>query len=116
MMTLRKETISMIETAPDEYIEKIFEFVKNLISKPKVDSEELKKQKLFAKLDKLFDKMPPMTEEQKIRAHKRAEIFEQSCAEFRAIIGDDIPWANEEEMIKDLAEMRRRSMRNENFD
>ena len=28
MMALRKETISMIETAPDEYIEKIFEFVK----------------------------------------------------------------------------------------
>lgn len=38
------------------------------------------------------------------RAKKNLEIME----EIQSIIGDDKGWASEEEMIKDLAEMRRR--------
>ena len=32
-------------------------------------------------------------------------------AEVKNLIGDDIPWANEEEMIRELAEMRKQRLR-----
>lgn len=45
-----------------------------------------------------------------IIAEKNLALMDQ----FQEIIGEDKGWVNEEEMIKDLAEMRRRRMSNEN--
>ena len=41
------------------------------------------------------------------RAERNIAIMDK----IQNLIGDDIPWANEEEMIKELAEMRRQRMR-----
>ena len=41
MTTLREQTVEMTATAPDEYIEKIFEFVKNLLRSLKDEGHEL---------------------------------------------------------------------------
>ena len=46
-------------------------------------------------------------EKLKHRAEKNIAIMNK----IQELIGDDIPWANEEEMIKELAEMRRQSLR-----
>ena len=46
-----------------------------------------------------------------ITAEKNLAIMEN----IEQIIGDDKGWKNEEEMIKDLAEMRRRRIANENI-
>lgn len=46
-------------------------------------------------------------EKLKRRAEKNIAIMNK----IQELIGDDIPWANEEEMIKELAEMRRQSLR-----
>ena len=45
-----------------------------------------------------------------IIAEKNLALMDQ----FQEIVGEDKGWVNEEEMIKDLAEMRRRRMSNEN--
>ena len=74
MTTLREQTIKMTATAPDEYIEKIFEFVKNLLIKPGVNPEEKRKEEIFARLDELFAREKPLTEEEKKIAHERAEL------------------------------------------
>lgn len=42
----------------------------------------------------------------KSRAEKNAAIMD----EIHNLIGDDIPWASEEEMIRELAEMRRQRL------
>ena len=41
------------------------------------------------------------------RANKNLAIMD----DIQDIIGDDIPWANEEEMIRELAEMRRQKLK-----
>ena len=41
------------------------------------------------------------------RANKNLAIMN----DIQDIIGDDIPWANEEEMIRELAEMRRQKLK-----
>lgn len=41
------------------------------------------------------------------RANKNLAIMD----EIQDIIGDDIPWTNEEEMIRELAEMRRQKLK-----
>ena len=41
------------------------------------------------------------------RAERNIAIMDK----IQNLIGDDIPWANEEEMLKELAEMRRQSLR-----
>jgi len=43
----------------------------------------------------------------KSRAEKNLAIMD----EIQNLIGDDITWANEEEMLKELAEMRRQRLR-----
>lgn len=43
----------------------------------------------------------------KSRAEKNLAIMK----EVKDLIGDDIPWASEDEMIRDLAEMRRQRLR-----
>ena len=40
-----------------------------------------------------------------LRAKRNLAIMD----EINKLIGDDIPWVNEEEMIRELAEMRRRN-------
>ncbi|MBQ9487159.1 MAG: hypothetical protein IJU91_05080 [Selenomonadaceae bacterium] len=55
------------------------------------------------RMDRLVDKMTAM-----ITAEKNLTLME----EIQDIIGDDKGWKSEEEMIKDLAEMRRRRMAN----
>lgn len=46
-----------------------------------------------------------------IRSNSRAERNIVIMDKIQSLIGDDIPWANEEEMIKELAEMRRQRLR-----
>ena len=41
------------------------------------------------------------------RAERNIAIMDK----IQNLIGDDIPWANEEEMIKELAQMRRQRLR-----
>ncbi len=116
MTALRRETLAVIDTIPDEYMEKFLQMVKdfkkNFIT-PNV--EDRRKKEIFARLDELFAKEKPLTEEQKKRGREEAEKFSQTCAEFRALIGDDIPWASEEEMIEELANDRREHMKNANY-
>lgn len=46
-----------------------------------------------------------------ICSNSRAERNIAIMDRIQNLIGDDIPWANEEEMIKELAEMRRQKLR-----
>ena len=46
-----------------------------------------------------------------IRSNSRAERNIVIMDKIQSLIGDDIPWANEEEMIKELAQMRRQRLR-----
>ena len=116
MTELKKATLEMIESAPDEFMEEIFPLVKNILEKLNNDAkEEEKKRKLFAKLDELFAKEPPMTEEQRKIGRERARIFEESVKAIDKIIGGEIPWASEEEMIEEIRQDRRERMKNANY-
>lgn len=44
-------------------------------------------------------------------SNSRAERNIAIMDKIQNLIGDDIPWANEEEMIKELAQMRRQRLR-----
>ena len=56
-----------------------------------------------------------MTEEQKRRGRERAAKFMESCRKIDEIIGGEIPWASEEEMIEEIRQDRRERMRNANY-
>ena len=112
-MTLRQEASALVDTIPEEYLEKFLEVVKDFKKSFVVQNrEEARKKKIFARLDELFAKEKPMSEEQKrINRENTRKIIE--CAEsIRKIIGDDIPWASEEEMIEELARDRRERWEN----
>lgn len=112
-MTLRQEANALVATIPEEYLEKFLEVVKDFRKKFVVESpEEARKKKIFARLDELFAREKPMTEEEKKRGQERAARFEAACKKIREDIGDDIPWANEEEMIEELARDRRERWKN----
>ena len=81
MTALKQEVFNLIDGIPDE--------------KSDVLLEVLKSVREILGLNSNF------------RAEKNIAIME----EVKNLIGDDIPWANEEEMIKELAEMRRQSSR-----
>lgn len=81
MTALKQELITLIEGIPDEKSDVLASILKNV--------REIIKSNL------------------KARAERNIAIMK----EVKALIGDDIPWANEEEMIKELAEMRRQRMR-----
>lgn len=51
----------------------------------------------------------PSSGEQPLELKSRAKRNLAIMDEISRLIGDDIPWASEEEMIRELAEMRRRN-------
>ena len=102
-MTLRQEAIAIVDTIPEEYLEKFLEVVKDFKNFSVQSREEARKKKIFARLDEILAKEKPLSEEQKrINRENNAKLlaFIESA---REIIGDDIPWASEEEMIEELA-------------
>ena len=113
-MTTKAEINYLLEGASEENLEKILEFVKNLI-KPRKKTEVERKAEIFARLDELFAKEKPLTEEQKKIANARVKVFRESCEEIDKIIGGEFPWASEEEMIEYIKEDRRERMKYENF-
>ena len=113
-MTTKAEINYLLEGASEENLEKILDFVKNLVT-PHKKTEAERKAEIFARLDELFAKEKPLTEEQKKRGRERAEQFSAACKKIRDDIGDDIPWASEEEMIEELANDRRERMKNANY-
>lgn len=60
--------------------------------------------------EKVF-KQPGKIIRRQAKFKSRAERNIAIMNEIKNLIGDDIPWASEEEMIKELAEMRRQRMR-----
>ena len=116
MTALRQEANAIIDTIPDEYMEKFLEVVKNFKNSfVATNSEEVRKKEIFARLDELFAKEKPMTEEEKKIARENTQKFIESAEAIRKIIGDDIPWASEEEMIEELANDRRERWKNANY-
>lgn len=113
-MTTKAEINYLLDCASEEKLEKILDFVKNLIT-PRKKTEEERKAEIFARLDELFAKEKPLTEEQKKRGRERAAKFMAACKKIREDIGDDIPWASEEEMIEELANDRRERMKYANY-
>lgn len=112
-MTLRQEANALVDTIPEEYMEKFLEVVKDFRKKFIVESpEEARKREIFARLDEIIAKEKPLTEEEmRINRENTKKIIE--CAEsIRKIIGDDIPWASEEEMIEELARDRKERWKN----
>ena len=63
------------------------------------------KKQTFQKSNQNFSR--GRQEKLKSRAEKNLAIME----EIKSLIGDDITWASEEEMIKELSEMRRQKLR-----
>ena len=109
MTALQQEAISIIQAMPEA---ELIDFMPALRERrAKIESEEeRKKRELFKELDELFDKEPPLTEEQRKRGKEKAEQFAKCVQEIRDLIGDDIPWSSEEEMIEELARDRRERM------
>ena len=81
MTALKQEVISLIEEIPDEKSDVLATILKNV---REIISGNLK---------------------------SRAERNIATMNEIQKLICDDIPWASEEEMIKELAEMRRQRLR-----
>ena len=81
MTALKQEVITLIEGIPDEKSDVLSSILKNVREILRSNS--------------------------KSRAERNIAIMK----EVKELIGDDIPWASEEEMIKELAEMRRQRMR-----
>ena len=65
--------------------------------------------------DKTFDEYRMERLTKKITSLIRAEKNLALMEEIQTLIGDDKGWKNEDEMINDLAEMRRRRMINANY-
>ena len=81
MTALKQEVFTLIEGIPDEESDVLFKVLKSVREILGMNSNS--------------------------RAERNIAIME----EVQDLIGDDIPWANEEEMIRELAEMRRQRSR-----
>ena len=81
MTTLKQEVLTLIEEIPDEKSDVLANILKTV---REIISGNLKS-----------------------RAERNIAIMK----DVKNLIGDDIPWASEEEMIKELAEMRRQRLR-----
>ncbi|MBR0061375.1 MAG: hypothetical protein IJP68_07830 [Selenomonadaceae bacterium] len=81
MTTLKQEAFALIESIPDDKSDVLIKIVKNIREVLGINSNS--------------------------RAERNLAIMD----EIQKLVGDDIPWANEEEMIKELAEMRRQRLR-----
>ena len=81
MTALKQEVFTLIEGIPDEKSDVLFKVLKSVREILGMDSTS--------------------------RAERNTAIMK----EVQDLIGDDIPWANEEEMIRELAEMRRQRSR-----
>ena len=81
MTTLKQEAFALIESIPDEKSDALIEIVKNIREVLGINSNS--------------------------RAERNLAIMD----EIQKLVGDDVSWANEEEMIKELAEMRRQRLR-----
>ena len=81
MTALKQEVFTLIEGIPDEESDVLFKVLKSVREILGMNSNS--------------------------RAERNIAIME----EVQDLIGDDIPWANEEEMIRELAEMRRQRLR-----
>ena len=114
MTAAQMEVMELIKTIPEERMDNFVQMVKNFVAgndySISLTDEERKKRELFKELDELFDKEPPLTEEQRKRGKEKAEQFAKCVQEIRDLIGDDIPWSSEEEMIEELARERRERM------
>ena len=80
MTALKQEVFTLIEAIPDEKSDVLIKILNSVREILGVNS--------------------------KSRAEKNAAIMD----EIHNLIGDDIPWASEEEMIRELAEMRRQRL------
>ena len=80
MTALKQEVFALIEAIPDEKSDVLIKILNSVREILGVNS--------------------------KSRAEKNAAIMD----EIHNLIGDDIPWASEEEMIRELAEMRRQRL------
>ena len=80
MTALKQEVIALIENIPDEKADVLVKIRKSICELLGVNL--------------------------KSRAEKNLEIMD----EIKDLIGDNIPWRNEDEMIRELAEMRRKSL------
>ena len=81
MTALKQEAFDLIARIPDEKSDVLINVIKNLREALGLNSQS--------------------------RAERNIAIMD----EISRLIGDDIPWASEEEMIRELAEMRRQSTR-----
>ena len=81
MTALKQEVFTLIEGIPDEKSDVLLRVLKSVREILGVNSQS--------------------------HAERNIAIME----EVKDLIGDDIPWASEEEMIKELAEMRRQRLR-----
>lgn len=107
-MALKQEAIALMEGVPEdqaEFFRKIIDGAKKLIAS---NCEEERKKEIFARLDKLMEKEPPLTNEQIEQGRKNAEQFNKCVEEIQKIMGDENGWENEEEMLKELMEDRRK--------
>lgn len=116
MTALRQEANAIIDTIPDEYMEKFLEVVKNFKNSFVPENrEELRKKEIFTRLDELFAKEKLMTDEEKNFGRERAAKFMETCREIDEIINGELSWASEEEMIEEIRQDRRERMSNANY-
>ena len=81
MTALKQEALALIDSIPDEKPDLLIKVIKNIREVLGVNSSS--------------------------RAERNLAIMD----EIQNLIGDDVSWENEEEMIKELAEMRRQRLR-----
>ena len=81
MTALKQEAFALIESIPDEKSDVLIKIVKNIREVLGINS--------------------------KSRAERNLAIMD----EIQKLVGDDVSWASEEEMIQELAEMRRQRLR-----
>ena len=109
MTALQQEAISIIQAMPEAELIDFMPVLRERREKQESESEIRDRKKMEA-LRKLLAKEPPLTEEQRREGKRKAEQFAKCVQEIRELIGDDIPWSSEEEMIEELAKDRRERM------
>ena len=81
MTALKQEALALIDSIPDEKPDLLIKVIKNIREVLRINSSS--------------------------RSERNLAIMD----EIQNLIGDDVSWENEEEMIKELAEMRRQRLR-----
>ena len=81
MTALKQEALALIDSIPDEKPDLLIKVIKNIREVLRINSSS--------------------------RSERNLVIMD----EIQNLIGDDVSWENEEEMIKELAEMRRQRLR-----